>query len=132
MEEFFRNLSRNPDEVDISSLSEEGLMELMESGSYRWLVLHERGYYLVNPNKGDVIYRDLVRKLEEALGISPKEIVEQQAFDWPGKRRNFPVGPAWIPWASQEVQKPIQDMPDRYFMAIFDLYEWKDPRESIE
>jgi len=132
MEELFRNLSRNPDEVDIGSLSEEGLLELMESGSYRWLVLHERGYYLVNPNKGDVIYRDLVRKLEELLGVTPKEIVEQKAFDWPGKRRHFPVGPAWIPWASQEVQKPIQDMPDRYFMAIFDLYEWKDTRESIE
>ena len=59
-------------------------------------------------------------------------IVEQQAFNWPGKRRNFPVGPAWIPWASQEVQKPIQDMPDRYFMAIFDLYEWKKLQDSTE
>ena len=132
MEELFRTLSRNPEEADIASLSEDGLLGLMESGSYRWLVLHERGYYLVNPNEGDVLYRDVVRKLTERLGIEPKELVEQQAFDWPGKRRHFPVGPAWIPWASQEVQKPIQDMPDRYFMAIFDLYDWKDSKEPIE
>ena len=132
MEELFRVLSRNPDEADVLSLSEDGLLGLMESGSYRWLVIHERGYYLVNPNKGDIFYRDIVRKLEERLGIEAKQLIEQQAFDWPGKRRNFPVGPAWIPWASQEVQKPIQDMPDRYFMAIFDLYEWKEARELIE
>ena len=132
MEELFRILSRNPEEADVLSLSEDGLLGLMESGSYRWLVIHERGYYLVNPNKGDIFYRDIVRKLEERLGIEAKELIEQQAFDWPGKRRHFPVGPAWIPWASQEVQKPIQDMPDRYFMAIFDLYEWKEARELIE
>ena len=89
MEELFRTLSRNPEEADIASLSEDGLLGLMESGSYRWLVLHERGYYLVNPNEGDVLYRDVVRKMEERLGIESKEIVEQQAFDWPGKRRKF-------------------------------------------
>jgi hypothetical protein len=40
------------------------------------------------------------------------------------------VGPAWIPWASQEVQKPVQDMPTQYEMAIFDLYQWKNPTEN--
>jgi len=80
---------------------------------------------LLDPNKGDTLYRDVVRKFKEQLGIDVTEVIEQQAFEWPGKRRHFPVGPAWVPWASQEVQKPSQDMPDRYFMAIFDLYEWK-------
>ena len=50
--------------------------------------------------------------------------VEQEAFEWPGKTRHFAVGPAWIPWASQEVQKPVEDMPRRYEMAVFDLYQW--------
>ena len=118
--------------MNFSKFDFEGFSFLRESGDYRWLIIHERGYFLTDPNQGDVLYRDVVRKLEERLGITSKEIVEQQAFDWPGKRRHFPVGPAWIPWASQEVQKPIQDMPDRYFMAIFDLYEWKDAKEPIE
>ena len=51
-------------------------------------------------------------------------MVEQEAFEWPGKTEQFPVGPAWIPWASQEVQKPVQDMPRQYEMAIFDLSTW--------
>ncbi len=97
----------------------------MESGNYRWLVLHERGYYLVDPKQGGIMYRDVLRQLTEKLGIEALELVEQEAFEWPGKSRNFPVGPAWVPWASQEVQKPIQDMPDKYLMAVFDLYSWK-------
>ena len=52
-------------------------------------------------------------------------VSEQEAFDWPGRDSQFPVGPAWIPWASQEVQKPVQDMPKKYVMAVFDLHQWK-------
>jgi hypothetical protein len=52
-------------------------------------------------------------------------VTEQESFDWPGRDSQFPVGPACIPWASQEVQKPVQDMPKKYYMAVFDLYKWK-------
>ena len=130
MESLFRELSRKPLDADIEAFSKDDLLNLMEMGTYRWLVVHERGYYLVDPNEGDIAYRDVLRRLEEKLGIEAKQLIEQKAFDWPAKRRHFPVGPAWIPWASQEVQKPIQDMPDRYFMAIFDLYEWKNKLEK--
>jgi hypothetical protein len=125
VEPLFRKLSRDPLTAPIDQLQKDGLIRLMDSSDYRWLIIHERGYYLLDPNKGDTLYRDVVRKFKEQLGIDVTEVIEQQAFEWPGKRRHFPVGPAWVPWASQEVQKPSQDMPDRYFMAIFDLYEWK-------
>ena len=98
----------------------------MDYGDYRWLIIHQRGYYLVDPNQGDVLYRDVVRQLSEELDLQPLKVVEQAAFEWPGKTEQFPVGPAWIPWASQEVQKPVQDMPRQYEMAIFDLSEWSD------
>ena len=50
----------------------------------------------------------------ETLGLNYEEVVEQESFCWPGKTSQFPVGPAWIPWASQEVQRPVQDMPSSY------------------
>ena len=62
--------------------------------------------------------------LSERLGITPEESTEIETFEWPGKRRHFPVGPAWVPWASQEVQLPTPSMPTRYSMAVFDLAIW--------
>ena len=41
-----------------------------------------------------------------------------------GKTSQFPVGPAWIPWASQEVQRPVQDMPSS-ILCYFDLNHLK-------
>ena len=121
MELFFRDLSRQPQDVDFSNFDFEGFSFLRESGDYRWLIVHERGYFLTDPNQGDVLYRDVVRRFSEILQIDYLEIIEQESFEWPGKTSQFPVGPAWIPWASQEVQRPVQDMPSSYFMAIFDL-----------
>ena len=124
MEELFRDLSREPLAANIDELSETGLKTLMDYGDYRWLIVHQRGYFLLDPNQGDVLYRDIVRRLEERLEVPPERIIEQEAFEWPGKREQYPVGPAWIPWASQEVQKRVEDMPQRYEMAIFDLANW--------
>ena len=126
MEAFFRELSRHPADVDFSNFDFEGFSFLQGSGDYRWLVVHERGYFLTDPNQGDVLYRDVVRRLSETLEINYEEVVEQESFEWPGKTSQFPVGPAWIPWASQEVQRPVQDMPSSYFMAIFDLQDLKN------
>jgi len=130
MEPVFREMSRNPLEADIEGFSDKELQILLEYGDYRWLILHQRGYYLLDPNKGDIIYRDILRRLEHKLGLEALKIVEQEAFEWPGKQEQFPVGPAWIPWASQEVQKPVQDMPRKYEMAVFDLREWSAHNEE--
>jgi hypothetical protein len=71
-----------------------------------------------------------VRVLTEKLELEPTETLELEAFDWPGRERQFPEGPAWIPWASREVQLPTPEMPRRYFMAVFDLSDWQPPASS--
>ena len=125
MEDVFRDVSRDPLTANIEDFAPKDLELLLEYGDYRWLIIHQRGYFLLDPNQGDILYRDVLRRLEEKLGITAERTIEQEAFEWPGRREQFPVGPAWIPWASQEVQKPVQDMPRKYEMAIFDLSTWE-------
>ncbi len=125
----FRKLSEDPLNADLTEWADADFDQLLASGDYRWLVLHERGYYLVEPKQGGIFYRDAVRKVSERLGLEPLLLTEQAAFEWPGKRRDFPVGPAWIPWASQEVPLPTPEMPSRYFMAVFDLGERQLPED---
>jgi len=135
VEDPFRRLSREPLEADLNTIQNKDLSRLLEAGSYRWLVVHERGYYLVRSNDGGVLYRHVVKALAVRLGVEPVEMTEISAFDWPGKRRNFPVGPAWVPWASQEVQLPTEQMPVRYQMAVFDLEKWipqEEPATQLE
>lgn len=126
----FMALSDNPLAADLSTWSEEDFAALRSSGDYRFLIVHERGYYLSDPRQGSVLYRAAVRKLEEHLGIEALEEVEIASFDWPGKQRYFPAGPAWVPWASHEVSMPTPDMPSQYFMSIFDLGEPSIPPEE--
>jgi hypothetical protein len=129
--DLFRSLSEDPLAADASQLHDEDLDKLMASGDYRYLIVHERGYLLTRTEEGSARYRHTVRLLSERLGLTPEELVEQQAFDWPGKDRHFPQGPAWIPWASQEVSLPAESMPDRYFMAVFDLKQWQAQRTDL-
>ena len=124
IEEYFRSLSRDPMETDVQSLDQESLGFVVESGKYRWLVVHERGYYLAQSGEGGALYRHVVRGLTGALGVTPLELVEHESFDWAGKKRNFPEGPAWVPWASREVQLPTQQFPSHFMMAVFDLADW--------
>lgn len=123
--EVFRELSREPAETDLSQLRPEDLQRVLDAGDYRYIVVHERGFFLLRSGEGATLYRDVVRRLEQVLGLEATEVVEQEAFSWPGKERSFPAGPAWVPWASQEVQLPAEEMPDRYLMAVFDLADWQ-------
>ena len=93
----------------------------------------EKTYLEWQPWFGDLIKSKIQTCREYALLMSNSysyEHTEQSAFEWPGKRRHFPVGPAWIPWASQEVSLPTPDLPSRYFMAVFDLGERRQPGED--
>jgi hypothetical protein len=114
-------LSRAPEETDLSLLNREELARLVAGGGYKHLVVHERGYYLVDPRSGPIFYRDVVRRLAEALQITPEEHVELAWFDYPGNEYKVPDGPVYVPWSSHEVSLPDQEMPNRYFMAVFDL-----------
>lgn len=130
--DYFRELSDNPLATDLSAWNDADLDQLLQAGDYRYIVIHERGFFLSDPQQGSILYRDAVRKLEERLGVAPLEQVEVAAFDWPGKQRHFASGPAFVPWASQEVSLPTPDMPSRYFMAVFDLSERQPPDDSPE
>ena len=125
-QEVFAELSRDPMIADelVAGLADDALVKVIENGDYRYLVVHERGYFLLDPPRGAALYRHVVRLLTERLEMEPVEVTELEAFDWPGRASHFPEGPAWIPWASREVQLPSQEMPQRYFMSVFDLSEW--------
>lgn len=114
-------LSRNPQEANLEALDPLQLAALASSGGYRYLLVHERGYYLVDPRSGPVFYRDVVRRLEQKLELPPTELVEMAWFDYPGNEFKVPDGPVYVPWSSHEVSLPDQEMPNRYFMAVFDL-----------
>ena len=90
------------------------------------MVVHERGYYLVDPMQGPLLYRDVVRRMEQRFGLTSEQVVEQEWFDYPGNRYTVPDGPVYIPWSSNEVNLPDRNMPNQYFMAIFDLSEFLD------
>ena len=124
--EVFTALSRDPMTSDdmLTQMPDEALAKVIDTGDFRYLVVHERGYFLLDPQNGPALYRHVVRVLTDKLRLKPVETVELEAFNWPGRATQFPEGPAWIPWASREVQLPTQEMPRRYFMAVFDLDQW--------
>lgn len=127
-EEPLRSLSRQPLDQSSLELPDNALLKLMDDADYRWLIVHERGFYLQEPTTGDVAYRHAVRLVSERLGLAPRELTEHEAYDWPGKEASFAEGPAWIPWSSREVHLPVERMPGSYFMSVFDLQEWRDQR----
>ena len=77
-EEIFRQLSSDPLASDLNALVDADFDRLLASGDYRWLVVHERGYYLVDPSQGSILYRDVVRRISERLGIQPEQHTEHQ------------------------------------------------------
>ncbi len=114
-------LSRDAAEVDLEELNINELSRLCLSNGYRYVVVHERGYYLVDPLKGSILYNRAVTLLQSHLGLEPEELVEMAWFDYPGNEFKVPNGPIYVPWSSQEVSLPDREMPTRYFMTVFDL-----------
>lgn len=115
------DLSRKPEVFDARALDLAELQKLAVVGNYRHLVVHERGYYLVDPYSGALNFRETVQELEDLLGQDAQEMVEIQWMDYPGNRYTVPDGPVYVPWSSQEVSLSDKQMPNRYFMAVFDL-----------
>jgi len=125
LEELFVALSRDPLGVDLYGLADADLIRLMDEGEYRWLNVHERGYFLVDPHEGDVLYRDAVRRLGERLEITPVEIYEHGLGVRHDTHLLRDVAPAWIPMAGKDVSVPLDQTPRRQMMAIFDLSVWR-------
>lgn len=119
--EILDKLSTTPGQVPVEDISPRAIGMLAVAGSFRYLVVHERGYFLIHPYHGPVLYRDAVQRLAAGLGIQPVEVIEHAWVDYPGNQYNVPDGPVYIPWSAEEVALPDQEMPRRLYMSIFDL-----------
>lgn len=125
------SFSRDPAAAGLAHLSDQDLRQWIGRGPYRWLVVHERGYYLVDPREGGLLYRAAVQAWEARLGLGAAESV---ALGAAGGAEGG--DPAWMPLASREVDLPRDQVPRRYRMAVFDLAAWDpgpgDPAPAAE
>lgn len=119
--EMLDRISNQPSKVPVEEIDPVQLGILASAGSFRYLIVHERGFYLIHPYHGPVLYRDAVQRLQAALGITPVEMVEHTWVDYPGNQYTVPDGPVYIPWSAEEVALPDQEMPRRLYMSVFDL-----------
>ena len=119
--ELLEAVSNQPEKLAVEDIDAESLGMLATAGSFRYLVFHERGYYLIHPYHGPVLYRDAVRRMAAGLGIEPVEVVEHEWKDYPGNQYNVPDGPVYVPWSAEEIALPDQEMPRKLYMSIFDL-----------
>ena len=126
------SLSRTPLETDFQAVADVDLARLIDGGPYRWLIVHERGYYLVDPHEGGVLYRDALRRIGERLDLSPMEVYEYGLDVADDAHLTREVAPAWIPMAGKDVSVPLDQIPRRMMMAIFDLSPWREALGDIE
>ena len=132
LEEQFLTLSRTPLEADMSTVEDVDLAALVDGGPYRWLIVHERGYYLVDPYEGGVLYRDAIRRIGERINSTPIEVYEHGLNIQEDTHLTRDVAPAWIPMAGKDVSVPLDQVPRRMMMAIFDLEPWRETLGDIE
>ncbi len=132
LEEQLMVLSREPLDAELNAFDDVELASLMAGGSYRWLILHERGYYLLDPHEGGVLYRDAIRRVSERLQLEPEERYEHGLGIAEDTHLTRDVAPAWIPMAGKDVSVPLDQIPRRMMMAIFDLKEWRDRLGDID
>lgn len=128
--ELLRQISTAPHEAVVEDLDIEDFKKLVVGGNYRYLIVHERGFYLVDPQQGPLLYNDVVRRLSKTLGVRPTEVVEISWRDYPGNRYDKEWGPARVPWSSYAINLPDKEMPNQLFMSIFDLQTVHDAWEG--
>ena len=145
--EILLELSRAPQEADLEALDLDEFGRLVVAGNYHHLVVHERGFYLVDAPRGALLYNDVVRRLSMVLGMYPEEVTELEWVDYPGNPYALPDsskaalgfgssalrldGPLRVAWSSYEIVLPDEQMPSRFFMSVFDLStiheNWEGP-----
>ena len=125
-------LSREPLSADLTGVPDVEVAALMAGGDYRWLLVHERGYYLLDPHEGGVLYRDALRRIGERFDLEPVEFYEHGLGVAEDQHLTREVAPAWIPMAGKDVSVPLDQIPRRMMMAVFDLAPWRETLGDIE
>ena len=114
-------VSRDPESADLSLLNAAAVTTWGKSGNYRRVIVHERGYFLVDPTRGTTLYLAAVRRLSEALGVAAVESVEMQKGDPANPLFGVPIVGDLVPWTSQPADIPPERAPARYRMAVLEL-----------
>ncbi len=114
-------LSRIPDTADLAVLGTDAFPKFAKTNNYTRLVIHERGYYLVDPARGKELYEAAVTRLGEALGQEPEALQELRKGDPANPELGVPIVGDLVPWSSQPADLPPQRAPSIFRMAVFQV-----------
>jgi hypothetical protein len=121
--DIWQAISRDPEGADLSALNAEALLAWAKAGKYKRMIIHERGYFLVDPARGTTLYLAAVRRLAGALGVTADEHVELSKGDPTARLFGVPIVGDLVPWTSQPAELPPERAPARYRMAVIDFPE---------
>lgn len=120
-------LSTRPDTTDLTALTPDALARWAKAGNYTRIIVHERGYFLVDPTRGSKLFTDAVQRLGTALSQVPTVEVELRKGNPANPQFGVPIMGDLVPWTSQPAELPPERAPDAYHMAIIDIL----PVESL-
>ena len=92
---------------------------LIYAQGYRYLLLHERGCYLVRPDSGTALYSALRAKLIRRFGKPVVEVKEFKVDDDVGNKTGHVVSGVSLGWVSSEPPLIHSQRPLSYHLAVF-------------
>jgi hypothetical protein len=97
------------------------MVAFAKTNNYRRMILHERGYYLVDPRRGGELYETARRRLTTALGLEGTEYDELRRGDPANPVLGVPIVGDLVPWSSQPMDLPPDQAPAVYHMTVWEL-----------
>ncbi len=79
-----------------------------------------------------MLYRDAIRRIGQRINTTPTEVYEYGLDIQEDTHLTRDVAPAWIPMAGKDVSVPLDQIPRRMMMAVFDLQPWRETLGDIE
>ncbi len=119
--EAFAELSTHPDTAALLGFSLETTRRWAKSANYQRIIVHERGYYLVDPVRGARLYASAVDRISASLGLTPVQYGELHQGDPANPVFGVPTSGDLVPWTSQPADLPPERAPSTFRMAVFEL-----------
>ncbi len=117
----FEELSRHPLTTDPAVLTPESFEKWAKSGNYQRIIVHERGYFLVDAAQGARLFAAAVAHLRTQLGIEPLLLDELVKGDPSNPEFGVPIAGDLVPWTSQPADIPESRAPAVFHMAVFEI-----------